>query len=387
MRVLHVIPALSKYNGGTTEAVIGLCRAVEGEVLTDIATSEEKLDAEQHRLLRERLGKTDIYTFPCYGAGTRMLSAPFLRWLHENIRRYDIVHTHTLLSPMTTAFMSFCHLTHTPYVLSPHGMLSPYTFLHSFRLLKKVYFTLIDRYLIERASTIHCATPQEAEKASRWNLRPPVVVIPLPYCQTYAARDLEREDNPGERIVFLSRLVRNKGLDLLLPAFQKALRQVGRRVQLIIAGKGDEAAYEDELHSRVRRLELEENVSFLGFVQGDDKEQVLRKATIFVLPSREENFSFAVVEAMDVGIPVVISEDVGLASYVSKYRAGLVVQRSIDCVSAALVTLLENPALRQEMGRNGQRLIQERLRPELVGSQLVELYRNAARVSPASNAC
>lgn len=380
LRILHVIPALSKYNGGTTEAVIGLCRAVSGQASTDIATSEEKLDTEQHILLRSRLPATNIYTFPCYGAGTRMLSVPLLRWLHKNIRRYDIVHTHTLLSPMTAVFMSICRRAGIPYIVSPHGMLSSFTFSHSHRLLKLAYMVFIDRTRLESAIAIHCATPREAEEARRWKLHAPLVVIPFSHCRTSVSHGSPFFDGCGESVLFLSRLVPNKGLELLLPALEKVQVQLGRRVPLIIAGQG-EANYEKWLRVQVRDLGLDKNVTFLGFVQGSVKEQLLRGSAVFVLPSRSENFNFAVVEAMDAGIPVVISDEVGLAPYVTQYRAGIVVQRSVESVANALITLLKNIDLRREMGGNGQRFVRECLRKEIAGKQLMKLYANVVDAS------
>ena len=135
-------------------------------------------------------------------------------------------------------------------------------------------------------------------------------------------------------IVFLSRLDHKKGLDRLLPAI--GTLAMGRdNFALVIAGSG-EREYEDQVHDLVLAHGLQEKVIFTGFVQGQDKMDLLRDADVFVLPSYDENFGLAVIEAMAVGAPVVISNNVGIHHKVTQYGAGLVTSCESDEIAHAL---------------------------------------------------
>ena len=81
-----------------------------------------------------------------------------------------------------------------------------------------------------------------------------------------------------------------------------------------MAGDGDDDTVQ-RLHDTVVAHGLGDSVSFLGFVSGPEKERVLREAWAFALPSHQENFGVAVLEAVAAGLPVVISGEVQLRSF------------------------------------------------------------------------
>ena len=84
--------------------------------------------------------------------------------------------------------------------------------------------------------------------------------------------------------------------------------------QLWVAGDGEEA-YVQQLQETVATHGLGDSVLFLGFVSGAEKERVLREAWAFALPSHQENFGVAVLEAVAAGLPVVISGEVQLRAF------------------------------------------------------------------------
>jgi len=173
-------------------------------------------------------------------------------------------------------------------------------------------------------------------------------------------------------IVFLSRLDHKKGIDRLLPAIN-ALAARRDNFAVVIAGSG-EREYEAHVRDLVVAHGLQEKVIFTGFVQGQDKMDLLRDADVFVLPSYDENFGLAVIEAMAVGAPVVISNNVGIHHEVTEYGAGLVTSCESDEIAHALGTLLDNGSLRRKMGKNGRHLVGDKFTWEKVAGRLMELY-------------
>jgi glycosyltransferase involved in cell wall biosynthesis len=94
-----------------------------------------------------------------------------------------------------------------------------------------------------------------------------------------------------------------------------------------------------------------------------------------VLPSYSENFAVAVVEAMAAGLPVVVSDQVGIHRDITKARAGLVVPCNGPALSRALAALMASDSLRAEMGRNAARLARTAFSTEAATENLIALYR------------
>jgi glycosyltransferase involved in cell wall biosynthesis len=157
-------------------------------------------------------------------------------------------------------------------------------------------------------------------------------------------------DSPGiMRIVSLGRLHPAKGFDVLLQALH-CLAKHREDWKCYILGEGDE--YHALLALR-KRLELEAKVSFEGYAENPFA--WLRSADIFVLPSRWEAFGIATVEAMAVGIPVIVSDTQGARDVVSSGKTGLVFNvGDVNELCNMLGLLLDSPDLRRKLGDAGQ---------------------------------
>ena len=107
---------------------------------------------------------------------------------------------------------------------------------------------------------------------------------------------------------------------------------------------------------------------------GYDKTAAYQESDVFVLPSYSENFGMAVVEAMAVGLPVVITKGVGIAKEVEKAGAGLVVEKDIHQVAEAILKILNNPNLAKKMGEAGKRLVESEFSSEKVADKFLKEY-------------
>jgi glycosyltransferase involved in cell wall biosynthesis len=301
-------------------------------------------------------------------------SLHMVQWLRRSIHAYDVVHIHALFNSVSSAAAALSRRAGVPYIVRPLGTLSPYTFSYRRSRLKRAYFGLVDRALLDDAHSIHFTAPQEAEKASRLGLTAAPAVIPIPYASDYTA---PAELHAARDIVFMGRLDRVKGLDLLFPAFALVHASIPE-ARLVIAGSG-EKRYEAWLRNEAARLGITTAVRFAGFIGGDRKEEVLRGAAVFCLPSYQENFGVAIVEALGAGVPVVITRGVDLWPSVAQFESGLVVEPTVAAIAEALSSLLRDPSRRRTLGRNGLRQVQQLYAPAVVGRELADLYRTAAR--------
>jgi glycosyltransferase involved in cell wall biosynthesis len=252
--------------------------------------------------------------------------------------------------------------------------------------LKRLSLPLIEHRAVANAAAVHFTSEQERCEAELVLPGLRSIVIPNPVAPPTAGvnpRSSEfRTKHPelaGRRVIlFLSRLDPKKGLDLLLDGFAM-LQPASQNAVLLIAGDG-EKAFVERLRNQVQRLGIERNVIWAGFLEGEMKRAAFSAADVFVLPSYSENFGIAVVEAMASGLPVIVSDQVGIQREVAQASAGVVVGCSASEVSKAIQQLLSDNAARNQMGKNALQLAKE-FSPSAVAVQLLRNYELIVRNS------
>ncbi len=179
-------------------------------------------------------------------------------------------------------------------------------------------------------------------------------------------------------VVFLGRLEVHKGIDLLLDAWH-AVRGARPGARLVIIGTGTAAT---RMRSRAASRHHGETVRFLGFVPDDEKVSWLRRAAVVVQPSHKEGFGLTVLEANACGTPVVASDVPGLRDSVRHDQTGLLVPvGDVVAFARALVRLLEDPALRTQLGTAGA-VWSQAFSWDAVSAAVAEICRAAAERRP-----
>lgn len=178
-------------------------------------------------------------------------------------------------------------------------------------------------------------------------------------------------------VVSVARLVPKKGLPTLLRAIA-ALRDRDVAVRVEIVGGGPQ---EDELRALVADLGLEDVVHLAGPQPRAEVDAALGRAQLFALPCRreddgdEDNLPLAILEAMQLGIPVVSTPIAGIPEAVIDGRSGLIVQPDdVDALAAALERLLGDPALRDQLAAGAREVIAERFDLERNVGELVRRF-------------
>ncbi len=167
---------------------------------------------------------------------------------------------------------------------------------------------------------------------------------------------------------------RYKGLGVLLRAMALVVREIPT-AKLIVGGSGPLQA---EFAGLARRLNLESQVEFRGFVPQADLLTLYRRCTAFVLPStaaEQEGFGIVAAEAMACGSPVVVTDIVALASYLPNQALGGVVPPSdVPSLAASLVDRCSRPL--ESDGRPGSQVVQEEFGLTVIGARLELLYQS-----------
>ncbi|ADM09418.1 putative glycosyl transferase [Parvularcula bermudensis HTCC2503] len=153
-------------------------------------------------------------------------------------------------------------------------------------------------------------------------------------------------------IVFLGLVGHRKGVDVLLEALAQ-LKAQGVAFEALIGGNGEV----EQARDRAAHLGLTStDVTFLGWVGEEEVARLLQKADIFVLPSRAENQPVSILEAMAHGVPVVSTTVGAIPEQVDHETTGLLVPPGdSDALAEAITRLLNEPALRHDMGEAGRR--------------------------------
>jgi glycosyltransferase involved in cell wall biosynthesis len=345
--------------------------------------------------LHQRLQQLAPITFLNFLETLSVLSRTGAAKMNAHVRQADIVHVHTLWSPLNVAARSACLRQDRPYVLMPHGMLDPYSL--SVKALKKsTYLQFFERHNIACAQRMIYTTLEEERLAALAGLRlPPGELVPLGASASAASRhDLRAQflarfpQAAGKRtLLFLGRLHPKKGLDRILNCLQ-SVKQSIPNVLLLVAGDG-ETHYTQHIRQLVSALALDDQVLFAGRLDGELKWAFFAAAELFLLPSRQENFAITVAEAMQMAVPVIITDKVNTWPYVEEARAGLVLdERDIDALLPhAVEELLKDDTTRSEMGVRGSHYARERLTWHASAQKLLACYNQVLSSVSTENNC
>lgn len=361
MRILHVVPTYlpARRYGGPIVAVHGLCKALvrRGHEVTVFTTNVDgpgSLDVPIGRPV-EMDGVRVHYFAPL----VRRLYASGAMWraLRREVPQHEVVHSHAVWLWPGIAAGDVARKANVPYVLSPRGMLVPELIAKKSAMVKRIWLHTFERQNFAHASGVHFTSALEQTDAARTGvpIRNPFIVpngidlVPRP--------DVPRDENT---IVFLGRINWKKGLD-------RTIEELPDNARLLIAGN-DEERLTPKLQELARSRGVADRVQFLGPVYDDAKWELLARASLFILLSTSENFGNAVLEALMMETPVVVSEGVGLAEDVRRAQAGIV-------GTGELAELLGDRERRAEMGRRGRELVEREFAWESVAARMEAAYR------------
>jgi glycosyltransferase involved in cell wall biosynthesis len=254
----------------------------------------------------------------------------------------DVAHFHGLWEPQHRRAARGLAARGVPFVVSPHGMLEPWAWRHK-RWKKWPYFALFERHYLARAAALLATSGMEARRLRAFFPRQTIAFLPLGLsgnaAPDYAASRVRlRWANSEFVVLFLSRIDPKKGLDLLLQAFVGLHNE--SRIRLVVVGEGD-PKYLAQLRSfaaaHASRLP---QIGWIGPAWGDSRWPYFQGADLFCLPSHSENFGLAVLEACQVGTPVLTTSATPWPEFLG--RRATIVDPSVASIRAGLEAALRS---------------------------------------------
>jgi glycosyltransferase involved in cell wall biosynthesis len=394
MKVLWVLPYYEGaiVYGGPARSLPLVCRALVGQgvevsVLTTNANGRGVLDVPLRRPFFS--GDVEVTYYPRLTAGRFALSPGLARACARRCSGFDLVHTVGLYTFPSLAALYLAAARRVPAVLAPKGELMAWALGYKARK-KRIFMRLVGNGHLRRAAALLCTDTLECQAVANLGLPNPAYLVPNAL-DTARLADLPPRGalrralgilGEGPVILCLGRLHPVKRPDLALEAFARVADRFPE-AHLLFAGP-DEAGLETTLQAAAARAGCAARVHFAGLLDRAGVLQALADADLLLMASETENFGMAAAEAMAAGLPLLISENVGLGRYVARAGAGRVTALDAGVMAGHLAELLADPAALPAMGRRGQGIALELFGLEAVGRQLVDVYRqvlSAARKS------
>jgi len=380
MKIAHVIASLDPAAGGPPVVAINLAVAEArlGHQVQMIAHQFPRGVERVSEILASSGANNlvQIHAIPAPSRIERFTGMAARAAIGGRIGNVDILHIHGVWDVLVKAGADVAWANKVPYVVTPHGMLHPWSLAQK-RLKKQVALKLSYQRMLDRASLIHVLNRDEGLRIPL-RLVPPFATIPngisleelanVPPAGAFYADYSELKGQPF--ILFLSRLHYKKGLDYLADAFSLLSRRMPD-VRLVVVGPDDGARTDFE--KRIREAGVTDRTHVIGPLFDKRKFAALRDASCFCLPSRQEGFSMAILEAMALRLPVVISEECHFPE-VSERRAGAVLPLSAAAFADSLQSFLEDESLRKRAGEAGRQLVEEKFTWPEIGKQIAHEY-------------
>jgi len=359
MRVLSVFQTYSFFGSGNTASEIN----VIAQQFQELGHQVDILSASYDGVSGDLRSENGI-NVECLGSILRFrfmtINPGLILFCKRNLRRYDVVHIYGIYDLFGPIVSWFCRRWKIPYVVEPMGMYRPIV---RSLLIKRLYHLTLGGPVVRGAMRIITTSDQERAEVLNGGVSIDRIVIrrnglDMRQFECLPPRGAFRVElgisEEESLILFLGRLSRVKGLDLLIKAFAR----VDLPARLVLVGPDDEDGTIKEIERLCREMDLGTRVLLPGPRFGQDKLQVLADSDIFVLPSVHENFGNAALEAAASGIPVIVTDQCGVASHIED-KSGLVVSRDEDSLVSAINELIVNCGLRERFKANAVHIRQD----------------------------
>lgn len=380
MRVLQVIPFFARRMGGPVAATRNLSKELvkkgnEVEILTtDFALDEEFVSQVRNEGVGVTTAKCDL------SLGQFLVSPSMKPWLRARVRDFEVIHMHSFRSYQNNVIQALATKLQRPYILQAHGSLLPF---FEKRRLKLIYDFVWGKRILDQATAVVALNSMEASQYRSMGVKEDrIKIVPHGICASEFQHLPERGafrakfglESSWACVLYLGRIHKIKGLDLLLAAFASLVKEV-KDIRLILAGPDD--GFLPDLKKQAMALGVENRVIVTGPLYDREKLEAFIDADVYVLPSQYEIFGITVLEAAACGTPVVVTRNSGIADFVG--RIGYVVDAEPHYLAQAIVKAMEE-------GRGGRRakeraaLVENEFGLDSVVEKLEAIYEDSIRV-------
>ena len=280
----------------------------------------------------------------------------------RELRDFDVIHIHEYRMMLAVVIHHYAKKYGVPYILQARGSMVPFT--KKGRRFKNIVGQFFGHRILRDASKVIALTRTEAEQYKNKGVdEGKIEIVPngvdlseynnLPekgeFRKKYGIKDDEKI------ILYLGRIHKTKGIDLLVRAFSDLIKEL-ENVRLIIVGPDD--GFLSTLKKQMVDLKISDRILFTGPLYERDKLKAYVDADVFVNPRADEIFGLVFLEACACGTLVICSKGCGIASVIDG-KAGFAVSYDKDQLRDVIFKVLSDEGLRKRFGEKGKKLVRE----------------------------
>ena len=380
MKILHIIENIDESYGGPAKSVPFLCKYLQQKGI-DVSINSVKIkEYENNVIINDNQITWNNYknTFSVFFK----YSISFKKGLENQIKEFNNVILHT---QNQWTYQAYCTYNQAkkykiPLICSVRGSMSPWA-LGQYKYLKKMFWYVFQKRIFQEADCIHCTTAQEAQFTRDRGINTPIAVISNGVDleefndridEQTAKKDLNLNINK-KYILFLSRIHKSKGLDILINAWSK-LQDRYPGWNIIYVGPIEDTKYHDNIQNLIKSFNLN-SVKYLGVLKGNERIKAYNASNLFVAPTWSENFGISIAEAMASGLPVITTKNTPW-EILKKENCGWWIDLNEEALKNALEDALKSDAdLLEKMGNKCRNLIFKDYSWKIQTEKMIEVYR------------
>lgn len=387
MKILQVIPYfVPAYSYGGPVKVcfdISIELVKRGHQVT--VTTTDALDNENRiKKSQETIGNIKIIRFKNLSNflaknHNGFLPINFFFWAKNNIKNFDIVHCHDFFTLQNIITAYFCKKYNVPFIIQPHGTLSLIRQNAKFKNSKKLFLNLFNN-VFKNSKNIIALTKNEKNEIIQINqkLEKKIKIIPngieMAEFQNIKKINLHKKYKIPEKnkiIGYIGRIQYIKGLDISL----EILASLKKKLDFTYLIIGPDEGEKNNLEKKIKKLNLEKNVIFIGILEGNEKLETIKSCDLFLFTSRSEGLPMTILEVAALGIPQIISENCNVPE-IEKFDAGKVFSlKNKEKITNSLNDILNNNKILKKMSENAKDLSRIKFDLKKVCYKIEETYK------------
>lgn len=298
--------------------------------------------------------------------------------LKKHLKEFDIIHIHEHRHSLAILTHKYAVKYNIPYVLQAHGSVLPF---FQKEKLKNIFDKTWGFNILYDAKRVFALTETEKLQYLKMGVyNENIEIVPL-------GIDLEEYNNLPEYgkfrekfnissddklIIFIGRLNRIKGLDLLIKGFNKFDKNnPDNKVKLAIIGPDN--GFEDEIKSLIKKYNLNTKILLTGPLYKEDKLKALKDCDIFIMPSQYESFTTSGLEAMASSKALILTDCNHISEWV-KGVCGETCKYNQDELALKIEKLISDDSLMEKYGENGRKLIEKEYNWDIIIEKIIKIY-------------
>ena len=383
MKILYIITK-SEYGGAQTHVSqlaqymaekghsVGVMSHLEGEKRKEIKNSKFQIPNKfKIQNSKQKRNEIKFYSNPYFkNSYNPVLGLKAMAEIGRAVDDFnpDIVHCHSTVAGF---WARLCIKNRIPTIFTAHG----WAFTEGVSFLRKNLIVWAEKLAAKYCSKIICVSEYDKQLALKYKIVPEGKIITIHNgVEIDKAKSLKRKaqnNNSKCKIVFVGRLAEPKDPILLIKTYNELTEEVKAKSEVLIVGEGEKRK---ELEKFIKENKLNEKVKLFGSLSREKVFEILRESNIFVLTSNYEGFPITILEAMSCGLPIIASNVGGIREIVVSETGYLVNKLDIEAFKKALTELIENPELRERMGENARKKVEDNFSLEKMLRETEKVY-------------